>query len=587
MKFQGIQQMKAILAAVALGIVLAGCSAGGKPDKTTGGGTSSAASLNVAVSKSTVSSTGTDTATITATALDSSNNVVSGAPISIKPDSGVMTASGTATDGTGTLTGTLGIGSDHTNRAITVTVTSGSIKKTVTVNVAGSTLSATAGTGTAGSTSTIQYSLVDAGAAPIVGAQVTVTVPGQTDVVNPTDADGKYAFQYTMPATTTTITAKAAGASVSTTVTPLNGSTVIPNAGNVTSASLSSNPSTVNTGQQVELRALFIGASNAPIPNVRVRFRMTDSNSIGGSLSSSSADGTEHNVIYSDADGVARATYTAGTRGGSITPKMCWSTTDFADADCTSTLPTDPAPYAVSSSNVTVTATGVSLAVLANGLLTPDNTKNIYSVPLVVQVVNASNQPISGSTVTGSVDIPRFYRGFYAVNGGVWTSSIYADNTIKNPPLAARQSCDNEDINRNNVMETGEDLNLSGSLEPFKASVVIVPTSAGSNVTDSFGKAYFSLQYGQNYASWEDVILTFTTTVEGTEGHATYPSDLPIPAGSLTTVSSSPPFATSPYNVAADTLPPWVVQRTVVPNPGNIYPSIANFHLCNNQGVAP
>ena len=249
---------------------------------------------------------------------------------------------------------------------------------------------------------------------------------------------------------------------------------------------------------------------------------------------------------------------------------------------------TTACPNAVTASSITVVATGVSLAVLTNGGIGEDDTKNIYSINLVVQVVDASNQPIAGSTVTGSLDLPRFYRGFYSVSvsGGSWTPGIYANNneTLANLILGGRESCDNEDINRNNVLESGEDVNNSGSLEPFKASVTITPTSTGSDVTDTFGKAYFTMQYGQNYASWEDAVLTFTTTVEGTEGHATYPSSLPVPASVLTATNVTPPFVVSPYNLIQDGLAaPWVVGRTAVANPGVIYPSVATFNLCKPQ----
>jgi len=575
MNFQGIQQLKLLFATVAVGATVAGCSAGGAPQSTTTTPPPpSAASLNVAIDKSTLKSTGGDTAVITVTALDSSNNVVASIPVSIKPDSGVLTPAGTATGADGTVKGTLAIGADHTDHTINVVVTAGSITKTVAVNVTGDSLSATAGTGTAGSASTIQYTLVDAANSPIADTQITVSMPGQSDAVGKTDANGKYPFAFTMPSVSTVVVATAqGGVTTSTTVTPTNGTTVIPDAAGVTSPSLSANPSTVSTGKQVELRALFIGANNAPIPNVRARFTMVDSNSIGGTLSSDSADGLTHNVVYSDANGVARTTYTAGTRGGVITPKVCWSTTDFANDVC---------PNTVSASSVTVVASGVSLAVLTNGLLVTDDVKNIYSQNLVVQVVDASNQPISGSTVTGIVDIPRYYRGFYRVSGAAWTSGIYSDSTLGS--FGARQACDNEDVNRNNVMESAEDMNASGVLEPFKASVTIAPLSSGSNVTDAFGKAYFTLQYGENYASWEDVILTFTTTVEGTEGHAAYSSNLPVPASVLTNVTASPPFVTSPYNAVPSSLAaPWLANRTPVTNPGVIYPQTATFNLCQQQ----
>ena len=588
MKFQGIQRFTTLLAATAMGLALAACSAGGTDSKKspTTPTTPTAAGLNVASSKATIMSSGSDTTTITVTAIDSSNNVVPSAPISFQSDSGVLTTSGSTTNTFGVATATLAIGNDHTNRAINVVATSGSIRKTMAIQVTGDTLTATVTSTTAGSPATINYTLLDAASVPIANQAITVTMAGQADVAGTTDANGKYPYNYTMPSASTTVTAKTANGNVTTTstVSPTNGSTVIPDAGTVTSASVSANPTSVSTGKQSEMRALFIGTSNAPIQYVRVHFMMDDSNSIGGSLSTDASDGT-HNVVYSDANGVARSTYTAGTRGGVITPKICWSSVDFTTTDCTGAN-----EHSSSASSLTVVASGVSVAVFTNGAITVDDSKNVYSMSVIVQVVDASNQPISGSTVTGAVDIPRFYRGIYGVNVGGWVPGIYTRGGAPGAytytlSIGSIQSCDNEDINRNNILEAGEDANLSGSLEPYKASVTIVPTSAGSNVTDSFGKAYFQLQYGENYASWEDVVMTFTTSVEGTEGHATYPSGLPVPSDVLAKTTATPPFWTSPYNVPNDgvTNKPWVVTRTQVTNPGVVYPATTTFNLCNEQ----
>ena len=101
------------------------------------------------------------------------------------------------------------------------------------------------------------------------------------------------------------------------------------------SASLAASPSVVpvNTGStsnRSELRALFLGAGNAPVKNVRVRFDLAgDANSIGGSLTS----GT--NVVYSDANGVATTAYVPGSRFSptdGLTVRACWSANDFAGA---------------------------------------------------------------------------------------------------------------------------------------------------------------------------------------------------------------------------------------------------------------
>lgn len=584
MNFQGIQRMKTLLAVTALGAVLAACSAGGKDSsKTPTPTTPSAASLTVSPSKASVLSSGSDTTVITVTAIDGNNNVVPSAPISFSSDGGVLTTSGATTNSSGVATATLAIGTDHTNRTINVVVKSGSITKSQAIQVIGDTLTATVTSTTAGSPATVQYTLLDAGSLPIASQAISVTMAGQAAVSGVTDPNGKYTYDYTMPSASTTVTATAANVTTTSTVTPTNGTTVIPNAGAVTSASLAANPTSVSTGKQSELRALFIGASNAPIQYVRVHFMMDDSNSIGGSLSTDASNGT-HNVVYSDANGVARSTYTAGTRGGVITPKICWSSVDFTTADCTGAN-----ENLATASSLTVVASGVSLAVFTNGTISVDNSKNVYTMSVIVQVVDASNQPISGSTVTGAVDIPRFYRGIYGLGAKAWAQGIFvrsgAPGAYIYTPTNAIEACDNEDVNRNNILESGEDLNNSKTLEPFKASVTIVPSSAGSNVTDSFGKAYFLLQYGQNYASWEDVVMTFSTSVEGTEGHATYPSTLPVPSDVLTATTSTPPFWVSPYNVPNDNVvdTPWIVGTTPVANPGVIYPSTTTFNLCKEQ----
>ncbi|MFL6628254.1 MAG: Ig-like domain-containing protein [Vitreoscilla sp.] len=580
--------MKTLLAAMAMGAALAACSAGGTdPTKTTTPPTTtpSAAALSISPSKTSVTSSGSDTALITVTAVDAKNNVVASAPITFQSDGGVLTTSGATTNSSGVATATLSIGTDHTNRAINVLVKSGSITKTQTIQVTGDTLTATVTSTTAGSAASIKYTLLDAGSQPIANQAITVTMAGQADVAGVTDVNGKYEYDYTMPSASTTVTATAANVATTSTVTPTNGTTVIPDAAAVTSASLAANPTSVSTGKQAELRALFIGASNAPIQYVRVHFMMDDSNSIGGALSTDASNGT-HNVVYSDANGVARSTYTAGTRGGVITPKICWSSVDFTTADCTGAN-----EHMAAASSLTVVASGVSLAVFTNGTISVDNTKNVYTMSVIVQVVDASNQPISGSTVTGAVDIPRFYRGIYGRGVKQWGQGIYVRSgspgayTYLPSATNATEACDNEDVNRNNILESGEDPNNSGTLEPFKASVTIVPTSAGSNVTDSFGKAYFLLQYGQNYASWEDVVMSFSTSVEGTEGHATYPSTLPVPSDALTNLTSTPPFFVSPFNVPNDNAidTPWIVGTTPVTNPGVIYPATTTFNLCKEQ----
>ena len=552
MNFQGIQQTKALLAATAIGIVLAGCSAGGEPAKTTPptGGTATAADLVVTIDKASIADAGSDTATVTVTAVDSSRNIVAGAPVTIVPDrNGVVTVSGAATaTGTGQVTGIVGIGADKSNRTIDVVVTSGSISKTVQVAVTGAQLQATPSSAAPGAAATVQYVLADKTGATIANEPIAVTLGGGAATSGTTDANGAYTYSYTAPSSpTATISATSAGVTTSTTVTIASTNTS-PASGTVTSASLAANPATINvnaagsTTNQVAVRGLFLGAGNAPISNVRVRFDLNgDPNQIGGTLTS----GT--NPVYTDGNGVALTSYIPGTRGSGnqeLSIRACWSETDFAAGAC---------PNAATA-NITVAQSGVSISIFHSNAVVADSAKLTYTQPFTVQIVDAVGQPIQGVLVTGSVDLPRYYRGYW-LGPAPWSQVVV-------------NSCDNEDINRNGVLETysnglTEDQNNSGKLEPYAADVAITPLSAGSNTTDAFGLAYFNMQYGQNIAGWDDYTLTFSALVSGTEGKATTTGTLGVLASAVT-AATTPPFYLSPYNLTkANALPTQVNTKTV------------------------
>jgi hypothetical protein len=555
MNFQGIKQLTLLFATVAVGATVAGCSAGGAPQSSTPTPPPppSASDLIVTVDKSSIADTGAETATVTVTAVDSSRNIVAGAPVTIVPDrNGVITASGTTTaTGTGQLTGVLGIGADRSDRTIDVVVTSGSITKTVKVDVTGAQLQATPSSAAPGAAATVQFLLADKAGVPIVNEPIAVTLNGGSPASGVTDANGVYPYAYTAPSSpTAVISASAGGVTTATTVT-LSSSSTSPASGTVTSASLAANPATVNvnaagsTTNQVALRGLFLGTGNAPISNVRVRFDLNgDPNQIGGTLTSGS------NPVYTDGNGVALTSYIPGTRGSGnqqMTIRACWSETDFAAGTC---------PNATTA-NITVAQNGVSVSIFHSNKIEVDDVKLTYTQPFTVQVVDSVGQPIQGVLVTGSVDLPRFYRGYWT-GGGPWTQIVV-------------DTCDNEDINRNGVLETyagaiKEDQNNSGKLEPYTADVAITPKSAGSNTTDVFGLAYFNMQYGQNLAGWDDYSLTFSGLVSGTEGKATTTGTLGALASAITS-TDVPPFALSPYNLIPINVVPVHVGTVAVTDP--------------------
>ncbi len=552
MNFQGIKQMKAAISAISCAVVLAACSAGGQqPASTTTTATPKAADLIVAVSKPTLADTGADSATVTVTAVDANRNVVGNAAVKMVPDNNaVITASAATTNAnTGQVTGALSIGDDKSTRTIDVVVTSGSISKTIQVAVSGAQLQATPTSAAPGATATVGFRLTDQAGVPIANEPIAVALNGGTPTSATTDASGSYTYSYTTPSSpTASITATAAGVTTTATVT-ISTANTSPASGTVTSASVAANPSTVNvnttgsTVNQVSVRGLFLGAGNAPISNVRVRFDLDgDPSQIGGTLTSGA------NYVYTDANGVALTSYIPGARGSGnqkLTLRACWSETDFTAGTC---------PNAATA-NITVAQNGVSISIFHSNAVVPDAVKLTYTQPFTVQVVDSVGQPIQGVLVTGAVDLPRYYRGY-------WNGSTQVVLNV----------CDNEDINRNGVLETytggaSEDQNNSGKLEPYAADVAITPVSTGSDTTDSFGLAYFNMQYGQNVASWDDYTLTFSALVSGTEGQASTSGNLGVPASAFSSGTVTPPFEDSPYNLNPVNVNPATVNTVTITDP--------------------
>jgi hypothetical protein len=539
MKYQGNSKMKASLIVAAAAVVIAGCSGGAKTTTSSGTGTGSDVTpADLLVTVSTVAADGlhdvtTETATVQVTAVDKNRNVLSGAAVSVVPDNtAVATVSGTQTDSNGIVTANIGVGTDRTNRQIAVVVTSGSITKTLAINVVGAKLTATLNPAvvTPGAAGSITYHLSDANNAPIPG--LAVALSGAFSANGTTDSNGDFVYNYTAPATeqVLAVNAVAAGAQAASSITDAAG-TIGPAQGVVQSATIDANPTTIPTNQvgsttnQVTVRARFFDANNAPITNVRVRFDLNgDPYSIGGSLSA----GT--NYAYSDADGVARTTYIPGTRSSGnsqLQIRACWSNNDFTAGTCPNSMMTP----------VTVVSEGVSLTINTDNKIQTIESPEIYQQAFSVLVVDSAGNPKSNVPVSYSVYIPRYFKGTLDKLTGIWDYS--ASNL-------SPQSCDNEDINGNTFLDSWEDYNGDGVLEP-SGTATIVPQAAGKDVTDSFGRAFFFLQYGSNYALWADYQLSFSASVAGSAGHYVYNGRLPAPSDVIKAIDTEPAFVDSPF----------------------------------------
>jgi hypothetical protein len=325
--------------------------------------------------------------------------------------------------------------------------------------------------------------------------------------------------------------------------------------GSVLSATVSANPSVVavnksDTANSTAVRALFVGANNARIPNVRVRFQLPDPNRVGGTLDSGS------NIVYSNDSGFAETFYRPGsvpspTNG--VVVRACWG---YNDAE----LANGACPR-VAEATLTVVSDALRVTIGTDELV--GLSAQTYTKDFAIVVVDAAGRAKADVEITPSIDLLGFYKGYYVYdqvadrwiqivttldgpytwNGAGWVPDAVAIANGANPV------CPNEDFNRNGVRETGEDLNGNTELDP--AGVTI--TNVGSSRTDASGKAIVRIEYSRDRATWIDYRITITATVAGSEGKAVYTGtryglgNLPAPGAAVSNEDVFPAFGISPY----------------------------------------
>jgi hypothetical protein len=545
-----IRRLMGMMTVAAAGL-LASCGGGGSDTGDcvfdcggNGGGTTTVADLIVTLDKQSLTNSGSDELVATVLAVDSSRVVVSGATVTLSVDEdAVLVAGSTTTDTAGKVTATVGVGADRSNRLITFTAVSGSLRRTATIAVTGSSIGASLATTVApGSVgNVIRYRVIDVNSNPLVGQAITVSAPGLTGATGVTGSNGDYEFVYTAPSTAgqLVITAVAAGVSDTQNIAVLDATSNVPVAvGPVTSASVSANPKTVavntagSTTNQTQIRALFQGAANKAIANVRVRFDLAgDPNSVGGTIASGNSK------LYSTANGEVTTAYIPGTRASptdGVTVRACW---DYGDA----ALDRGECPNSVTV-KITVTSEPISVSLGTNELIEDGDLDLTYIKQFVVMVVDSAGVAQEGVTISPVLDLTDYVKGRWVPGTSSWVRVV-------------TQTCANEDINRNGVLDTGEDLNLNKVLDPRKADVSVRLVDGAK--TDSSGLAVLQIEFPKNVASWVKYKLTVSATgISGTEGVASFAGVLPVPAAAVNSLTASPAFQTSPYGESSSCTDP-------------------------------
>ena len=523
-----------------------GCSSGTSPFGSVPGctnGAPEAQKLVLLLSTNNIGNSGAESVTATATATTAGGQTVIGVPVAFSVDANaIYTPSAATTDSNGTVSASVAIGSDRSNRIVTVTAISGSLTATASFAVTGSKLKGTPSPtvvipGSAGNK--VDFRLVDGNDNPMPGQAISVSAGSLGTTTGVTGSNGDFSYTYTAPGTPGSLDVTATSGGISNTQTVLIQSTsgsIPPVTTAILSASVSANPSVVSTNtdttnNRTEIRALFLGANNAPIRNVRVRFDLDgDFNSIGGSIAAGS------NIVYSDANGIATTAYVPGSRSsptGGLTIRACYDSVDF--------IACDPAKQA--KTTITVISEPLAVTIGSNEKVLTGSADLTYIRQFVVLVVDASGRAKGNVEIVPSVDLEYFIKGFYQNIGGNWVSVV--KDPLTNLVLRGPIGCPNEDVNRNGVLETGEDRDADNVLEPRKSDVAV--SMVGGTKTNASGLAILQIEYPKNVASWVQVkILVSAAGVLGTEGRASWTEILAVPASALSG-TGAPAFVVSPY----------------------------------------
>jgi hypothetical protein len=671
MRFPGLMMPVLIIAFLCL---LSGCGTGGlsdAPSAATGAGTGTggttttppAAGISLGTDAVTVKSNNSDSATITAIALDSSNAVIEGATISFSATGGAISAASAKTDASGQAvikfsSGTL----DQSNQVVTITATASGKTAQIPVQVVGSTLtmSEPATLPSDGSaTATLTVLAKNAGDVPVRNVNVTLTVSGAGNVAfsatsGTTDLNGKLrdaagnevtvsgTLAGTATATATgmgttasldyTVTGPAVGvfSITSPTADPASCSTAstidvevtVPNVTatpNVTfattlglwdgtaavknvavnpvtkkaKATLSSTlagfatvqaydplvPATTDSmgvafyapataAAQISLQSdvSVLGLSTggvsktttlkakvrtaggvAPVGNAPVAFSIADPTGGGESISPV--------VAYTDASGLATATFTSGSASSGATGVKI-------NAQVVGSTPAVTAPQI----SIVIGGTAGSVVIGLGSKITVLNTTT-YSLPMSVLVADSSGSAVPGAAVSLNLWPVQY-------SSGVWYNSI--DYDPDNPTKVLYKSYvtgtfDNDDVNEDTIKGAAEKSDPYGALRPPNSAAGDLPATV---TTDANGVANFNLIYLKGSAAWiRDRIrastlvlgtetnssITFTLPAERTEAeagelpNATYPVDLTVTATAGSTVTYTMPAWNSDYVVAPAT----------------------------------
>ncbi|RLA33108.1 MAG: hypothetical protein DRR11_06435 [Gammaproteobacteria bacterium] len=598
------------LATLLLALALAACGDSTITGSGGGGGAiggAGVAGVNVLASSPTLPSTSGQSLSISVIVRDANNVAMEGVTVILSTDSGTLTVPDPVSDASGIVFAALTAGGDPTNRAIVVTADANGVLGSVTVNVIGSTLSLSGPTALPqGDSATFTVVLADSSGIGISGQTVDVTSSnGNTLAATSLTTDNGGQAQVDVTASAAgldTLTATALGLTASQDLNvsddsfaltaPLAGDEIVLNtvaqidltwtvsgvpqagqtisfgstrgtlsalsavtnaagvatvtiastnagpavitatnaAGTTTSVQVEfvadtpdsidvqANPFTLGPGEQSAITAVVRDAANNLVKNAVVLFDLQDVT--GGQLSVPSA--------VTDSQGRAQTFYTA-------------SSTTSANGGVVITGTVQSSPAINNSVALTVAKRELFISIGTGNSIFEPNTAQ-YRVEFAIQVSDSQGNGVEGVAVQTGILSNNYYKGFWFYDA---LASAWVQNLTAGP-------CADEDVNRNGVLDAGEDFNSSGRIEAGNIATVVAQNGSGGNfVTDAAGFGIVDVIYAQDHARWVEVTLEATTSVQGTEFAKASNFVLPINGDDVDSENEAPPGVISPFGSSA------------------------------------
>lgn len=492
----------------AMTALLASCGGSGLPPTTATATATSAAVVQLVVSSAQMPSSGATTVTVSAVILNATGQTVPGQVVSFSTNndpSAYLSGVSAATDTNGLATATLNLGSNKSNRTISITATAGTAVGSNSVTVTGSTI-AISGTSslTTGGNTILTFSVKDSAGAAISGMPITLTSRAGNSIspASGTTVNGQF---------TATVTASTAAAT------------------DVITASAAGAVQTLNLSINSSLFSFTAPAANKLIPiNTFEPISLTWSNGgapvAASSVTFSSSRGTlaASGVAVTDGAGVAATTINSNSTGSTIisaagpggSPAASINVTFYTNTASSVSVQANPGTVAV-----TTGATGQTSNSSIISVVVRDASNNLVQNAQVnfSDTTDVTGGYLSSATATtdgsGSASVNYIAGGVSSPQNGVTiTATVVSINGTAITPVSGTVNLTVS--GQSLLVRLGTD-NLVASIPPMnqKIYVATVTDAAGtavSGVTVSFKlrpNRYFKGQYGWA-TSWVQTVST-------------------------------------------------------------------------------